>query len=89
MTKDDKRTVPLSPWKGATMDKEKGKSGIVKWIIIAMVIIAAIVAGILIFLNSQKLSATTMRLLKIQGIVKLFDKDKDYLISRQIFTRMR
>lgn len=63
------------------MDKEKGKSGIVKWIIIALVIIAAIVAGILIFLNSQKLSATTMRLLKIQGIVKLFDKEKEKTIT--------
>lgn len=63
------------------MDKEKGKSGIVKWIIIALVIIAAIVAGILFFLNSQKLSATTMRLLKIQGIVKLFDKEKEKTIT--------
>jgi len=63
------------------MDKKKGKSGIVKWIIIALVIIAAIVAGILIFLNSQKLSATTMRLLKIQGIVKLFDKEKEKTIT--------
>ena len=63
------------------MDKEKGKSGIVKWIIIALVVIAAIVAGILIFLNGKKLSATTMRLLKIQGIVKLFDKDKEKTIT--------
>ncbi|MBQ6406682.1 MAG: FecR domain-containing protein [Butyrivibrio sp.] len=63
------------------MDKEKGKSGIVKWIIIALIVIAAIVAGILIFLNGQKLSATTMRLLKIQGIVKLFDKDKEKTIT--------
>ena len=63
------------------MDNEKGKSGIVKWIIIAVVVIAALVAGILVFLNSQKLSATTMRLLKIEGIVKLFDKEKEKTIT--------
>jgi hypothetical protein len=63
------------------MDKEKSKSGIVKWIIIACIVLVAIVAGILIFLNGQKLSATTMRLLKIQGIVKLFDKDKEKTIT--------
>lgn len=63
------------------MENEKKKSGIAKWIILACVLIVAVIVGILVYLNSQKLSATTMRLLKIQGIVKLFDKDKEKTIT--------
>ncbi len=56
----------------------------IKKIAVIAAILMASVAGIIIFIYSQRLTATTMRLLKMQGIVKLFDKEKEKTIIDNI-----
>ena len=56
----------------------------IKKIAVIAAILMASVAGIIIFIYSQRLTATTMRLLKKQGIVKLYDKEKEKSIIDNI-----
>lgn len=56
----------------------------IKKIAVIVAILMASVAGIIIFIYAQRLTATTMRLLKMQGIVKLFDKEKEKTIIDNI-----
>ena len=58
---------------------EKGNN-LKKILIIAGAAVVAIAAFVAVFIGSQKLTATTMRLLKKEGEVKLFDKDKEKTI---------
>lgn len=67
--------------KGVAMEK---KSGIVKKVAIAAAVVVAMAAGLLVYLNAQKFSATTMRLLKTQGDVKLFEQQKEKSIVENL-----
>ncbi|SFB83014.1 FecR family protein [Butyrivibrio sp. YAB3001] len=62
---------------------KNGKLGAKKIAIIAAAVLAG-VAAVFLFFFSNRLSATTMRLLKTQGVVKLFEKEKEKTIKTNL-----
>ncbi len=68
---EDKKPLPL---KGAPMDKKKMGAKKLLMIIPAFAVIIAIVVVLVFNHNNSKYSASTMRLLRTQGVVKLMDK---------------
>ena len=49
--------------------------------IIAVVAVVAVAIIAVVFINSGKLTASTMRMLRIEGVVKLFEQEKEKTIT--------